>query len=333
MQQGAQAYDTVEEVLEELDDDGVVCDVCLIQDQDDEDGNPNLILICDACEAAVHQDCYAIARVPKGAWYCDFCTYARENSISEDEARRERQCLLCPRRTGALLRIKGGTFGGYWIHAACAWWIPECSIQEGRYGYISLDAASMRNLQERFEAVCDVCHLPHVGAVLQCSAKGCYRGFHVPCARAMNYALDLVAEADHIHDDEEGDVILPLKAYCDKHRHEAYPDEPRFKRWKSDQRQRVCYVQNLINRNRTILIDMKQNLKDRSRWALLINQMLLQEFDGNANEIERVLSWPTNKHKSRHHHHYHHDDDHHHQMEDAREDVEEEEGERTTSQE
>lgn len=36
MQQGARAYDTVEEVLEELHDDGVVCDVCLIQDQDDE---------------------------------------------------------------------------------------------------------------------------------------------------------------------------------------------------------------------------------------------------------------------------------------------------------
>ncbi|KAF4698171.1 hypothetical protein FOZ63_018609, partial [Perkinsus olseni] len=109
-----------------------------------------------------------------------------------EEQKRERQCLLCPRRTGALLRIKDGKFGGYWIHAACAWWIPECSIQEGRYGYISLDAASMRNLQQRFKAACDVCHLPNIGAVLQCSTEDCYRGFHIPCARAMNYGLDLV---------------------------------------------------------------------------------------------------------------------------------------------
>ncbi|KAF4744335.1 hypothetical protein FOZ63_003437, partial [Perkinsus olseni] len=277
----------VEEVLDDLRDDGVVCDVCLIGDQDDDQGNADIIVICDACEAAVHQNCYGVSPVPTGEWYCDFCTYAREAGLSPEEQKREKQCLLCPRRTGALLRIKDGKFGGYWIHAACAWWIPECSIQEGRYGYIALDAASMRNLQQRFKAACDVCHLPNIGAVLQCSTEDCYRGFHIPCARAMNYGLDLVAEADRIEDEEEGDVVLPLRAYCDKHRHAAYPDEPRFKQWKSDHRERVCYVQNLINRNRTILIDMNQNIKDGSRWALLINEKLAQELDANIRECQQ----------------------------------------------
>eukprot|EP00453_Perkinsus_chesapeaki_P001592 CAMPEP_0185917330 /NCGR_PEP_ID=MMETSP0924C-20121207/4466_1 /TAXON_ID=321610 /ORGANISM="Perkinsus chesapeaki, Strain ATCC PRA-65" /LENGTH=84 /DNA_ID=CAMNT_0028643551 /DNA_START=182 /DNA_END=433 /DNA_ORIENTATION=+ len=84
----------------------------------------------------------------------------------------------------------------------------------------------------------------------------------------MNYALDLVGEVDRMDEDAEKglDVVNPLRAYCDEHRNEAYPDEPRFRDWKKDDRQRVCYVQNLINRNRTVLIDMNQNVKDGSRW-------------------------------------------------------------------
>lgn len=53
-------------------DEEIQCDVCLEDDYHDDDK----IVICEMCNAAVHQSCYGgdLAKgIPNGPWFCDRC--------------------------------------------------------------------------------------------------------------------------------------------------------------------------------------------------------------------------------------------------------------------
>ena len=54
------------------------CHVCGGGDCDQPD---NDIILCDQCGVAVHQQCYGVAAVPAGDWYCDACRVARTTAV------------------------------------------------------------------------------------------------------------------------------------------------------------------------------------------------------------------------------------------------------------
>ncbi|CDJ69864.1 PHD-finger domain-containing protein, putative [Eimeria necatrix] len=57
------------QLYEDLQDDGIRCDVCANSDTAADDA----IVLCDGCDVAVHQSCYSIKQVPEGEWFCEFC--------------------------------------------------------------------------------------------------------------------------------------------------------------------------------------------------------------------------------------------------------------------
>lgn len=59
------------------------------------------------------QACYGIVKVPFGNWLCRTCVLGIDP-----------QCLLCPKKGGAMKATRAGT---KWAHVSCALWIPEVS--------------------------------------------------------------------------------------------------------------------------------------------------------------------------------------------------------------
>ena len=59
----------------------------------------NEILLCDGegCDVAVHQSCYAVARVPRGKWYCDACKDKLDLA--------KPNCVCCPVLGGVLRKV------------------------------------------------------------------------------------------------------------------------------------------------------------------------------------------------------------------------------------
>ncbi|KAG8452146.1 hypothetical protein GDO86_004078 [Hymenochirus boettgeri] len=104
------AIETEEGLGIEYDED-VICDVC--RSPDSEEGND--MVFCDRCNICVHQACYGILKVPEGSWLCRTCVLGVHP-----------QCILCPKRGGAMKATRTGT---KWAHVSCALWIPECSVK------------------------------------------------------------------------------------------------------------------------------------------------------------------------------------------------------------
>ncbi|KAF7650750.1 hypothetical protein LDENG_00121350 [Lucifuga dentata] len=180
------AIETVEGLGIEYDED-VICDVC--RSPDSEEGND--MVFCDKCNICVHQACYGIVKVPVGNWLCRTCVLAIDP-----------QCLLCPKKGGAMKATRAGT---KWAHVSCALWIPEVSIA----------------CPERMEPITKVSHIPpsrwslicslckvKTGACIQCSVKNCTTPFHVTCA--FEHSLEMKTILD------EGDEVK-FKSYCLKH--------------------------------------------------------------------------------------------------------------------
>ncbi|XP_042314007.1 protein Jade-3 isoform X4 [Sceloporus undulatus] len=128
------AIETEEGLGIEYDED-VICDVC--RSPDSEEGND--MVFCDKCNICVHQACYGILKVPEGSWLCRTCVLGIHP-----------QCLLCPKRGGAMKATRTGT---KWAHVSCALWIPEVSIA----------------CPERMEPITKVSHIPPSRWALVCS--------------------------------------------------------------------------------------------------------------------------------------------------------------------
>ncbi|XP_012716696.2 protein Jade-3 [Fundulus heteroclitus] len=180
------AIETVEGLGIEYDED-VICDVC--RSPDSEEGND--MVFCDKCNICVHQACYGIVKVPVGNWLCRTCV------LSIDP-----QCLLCPKKGGAMKATRAGT---KWAHVSCALWIPEVSIACPERMEPITKVSHIP--PSRWSLICSLCKLK-TGACIQCSVKNCTTPFHVTCA--FEHSLEMKTILD------EGDEVK-FKSFCLKH--------------------------------------------------------------------------------------------------------------------
>ncbi|KAB0342025.1 hypothetical protein FD754_018951 [Muntiacus muntjak] len=180
------AIETEEGLGIEYDED-VICDVC--RSPDSEEGND--MVFCDKCNICVHQACYGILKVPEGSWLCRSCVLGIHP-----------QCLLCPKKGGAMKTTKTGT---KWAHVSCALWIPEVSIAcpERMEPITKISHIP----PSRWALVCSLCKLK-TGACIQCSIKSCITAFHVTCAFEHNLEMKTILD--------KGDEVK-FKSYCLKH--------------------------------------------------------------------------------------------------------------------
>ncbi|XP_069319239.1 protein Jade-3 [Eulemur rufifrons] len=180
------AIETEEGLGIEYDED-VICDVC--RSPDSEEGND--MVFCDKCNVCVHQACYGIVKIPEGSWLCRSCVLGVHP-----------QCLLCPKKGGAMKTTRTGT---KWAHVSCALWIPEVSIAcpERMEPITKISHIP----PSRWALVCSLCKLK-TGACIQCSVKSCITAFHVTCA--FEHSLEMKTVLD------EGDQVK-FKSYCLKH--------------------------------------------------------------------------------------------------------------------
>lgn len=168
------------------------CAVC----NDLECENTNAIVFCDSCNIAVHQECYGIAFIPEGHWYCRRCMVSRGTPVS---------CTFCPSKTGAFKQLDNGL----WSHVVCALWINEVYFANPIYmepieGVISIP-------KNRWKLVCYICK-QKMGASIQCTNRNCFSAYHVTCAkRAGSYMA--------MEKGVQGALAskATLKSFCDRH--------------------------------------------------------------------------------------------------------------------
>lgn len=161
--------------------DEVPCEICGECDT----SNCNVIVLCDDCDLAVHQECYGVPHIPEGPWLCRACT--EKKTVVNFKPK----CMLCPWPGGALRK----TTDHRWVHSLCAHLVPETAITFAPSDpYDLVDVCTLQN--DRAKLRCVLCRGDHKSEVfgngypVQCSSKLCHVAFHPMCARAAGWSVD-----------------------------------------------------------------------------------------------------------------------------------------------
>ncbi|XP_032378787.1 bromodomain-containing protein 1 isoform X3 [Etheostoma spectabile] len=183
--------------LQSLVDEDAVCCICM----DGDGADSNVILFCDSCNIAVHQECYGVPYVPEGQWLCRHCLQCPS---------RPADCVFCPNRGGALKK----TDDDRWGHVVCALWVPEVGFSDTVF-IEPIDGVS--NIPPaRWKLTCYLCKEKGTGACIQCDKINCYTAFHVSCAQkaGLYMKMEPVKEVT-----PSGGATFSVKktAYCCSH--------------------------------------------------------------------------------------------------------------------
>lgn len=170
----------------------IPCEIC----GDCDTSNCNVIVLCDDCDLAVHQECYGVPHIPEGPWLCRPCGEKRlHRGVSA-------KCLLCPWPGGALRK----TSDHRWVHSLCARMVPETSITFCPSDpYDLVDTCTLHQDRAKLRCVLCRCTDQNSGFPIQCSSKMCHVAFHAMCARSAGWKLEYSTQ----------------KAYCPKHVNES----------------------------------------------------------------------------------------------------------------